>query len=87
MSENRILAELLSIFGQDAVEEAIKNKASIIRWQITSVYNRLTVIEAQRKLKTKITSLHEAVSFASGLDTTVKLCVILGVLTESERSS
>lgn len=85
MSQNKMLAKLQSIFGLETVEKAIKNQDSIIPWQLTNVYNRLMVMEAQRELDAKMNSLQEAVSFASRLDPTVRLCVILGVLAASER--
>lgn len=73
----RELAEVRSLFGRLAVEDAVARKAELDKWRW---HNARAVAEASAGLSSVIQSPHDAVAFVAGLDPQVRAALIVAIL-------
>lgn len=73
----RELAELRSLFGRSAVDDAISRKSELNQWRVE---NARAVVEATSGLMAVIQNPHDAVAFVASLDRQLKAALIIAII-------
>lgn len=73
-------AELNSLFGRAAVENAIARRSLLVQWEWASSANKIEVIKVIQDLEEIIHDVPRAIAYCQGLDDRVRDCVILSLL-------
>lgn len=73
----RKLAELRSLFGRSAVEDAIARKSELNQWQWE---HALAVAEASSGLMTVISNPPDAVAYAASLEPQLRAALIVAIM-------
>jgi hypothetical protein len=77
---NRLKAEVNSLFGQAVVNEAITHSDFLENWENASIENRFAVIRAIQRLRQLTDNPIKAVSYVASLPNEVKGCLVLTCL-------
>lgn len=77
MNRHREMAELVALFGRDAVDSAIASKESIHQW---AWENSEAVALAASELRAKLGNPPDAVAYAAGLDPLTRLALIVTIM-------